>query len=228
MVHAASQATQSLHVSYGPSPSRFKIFLFLLRAVLTGFSNFFTTNTAEDTPELAKLRLQPRRCPGPAQTPQKTPRYKEPSSSVDDKDVDTKGTISLNAICISNLHFNFTSQIYISNLHFKFTFQTHIYLKFTIHLFHLPVLPSHHPSSPCSEATEEEEATRHKKSHRPKQPCLQASRRPRPTPWSFLTFFSSCLSTSTPPGGAWRADFKSIYGRNFGVRLLTQIVFLLL
>jgi hypothetical protein len=43
-----------------------------------------------------------------------------------------------------------------------------------------------------------------------------------------LTFFSSCLSTSAPPGGAWRADFKSIYGRNFGVRLLTQIVFLLL
>jgi hypothetical protein len=35
-------------------------------------------------------------------------------------------------------------------------------------------------------------------------------------PWSFLTFFSSCLSTSAPPGGAWRADFKSIYGRNFG------------
>jgi hypothetical protein len=55
-----------------------------------------------------------------------------------------------------------------------------------------------------------------------------ANRRPRPTPWSFLTFFSSCLSTSAPPGGAWRADFKSIYGRNFGVRLLTQIVFLLL
>jgi hypothetical protein len=59
-------------------------------------------------------------------------------------------------------------------------------------------------------------------------PHGEANRRPRPAPWSFLTFFSSCLSTSAPPGGAWRADLKSIYGRNFGVRLLTQIVFLLL
>jgi hypothetical protein len=50
----------------------------------------------------------------------------------------------------------------------------------------------------------------------------------RPTLWSFLTFFSSCLSASAPPGGALRADFKSIYGHNFGVRLLTRIVFLLL
>jgi hypothetical protein len=58
--------------------------------------------------------------------------------------------------------------------------------------------------------------------------CPEANRRPSPTPWSFLTFFSSCLSTSAPPGGAWRADFKSIYGRNFGDRLLTQIVLLLL
>ena len=83
----------------------------------------------EDTPELTKLRLQPRR--HPARNSQKMPRYKESSSSVDDKDVDTKGTISLNVIYIStlhfkfNLHFKFTFQIYISNLHFKFTFQIH-------------------------------------------------------------------------------------------------------
>jgi hypothetical protein len=40
-----------------------------------------------------------------------------------------------------------------------------------------------------------------------------------------LTFFSSCLSAIAPPGGAWRADFKSIYGRNFGfgVRLLAML-----
>ena len=46
MVYVASLATQSLHISYGCSPSRFKIFLFLLRMVLTGFSNSFMTNTA--------------------------------------------------------------------------------------------------------------------------------------------------------------------------------------
>ena len=46
MVYVASLATQSLHISYGCSPSRFKIFLFLLRMVLTGFSISFMTNTA--------------------------------------------------------------------------------------------------------------------------------------------------------------------------------------
>jgi hypothetical protein len=133
----------------------------------------------EDTPELTKLRLQPRR--HPARNSQKMPRYKESSSSVDDKDVDTKGTISLNVIYISTLHFKF-------NLHFKFTFQIYIsnlHFKFTIHLFHLPVLPSHHPSLPCSEATEEEEATRHKTSHRPKQPCLQKTQATRCGPDTF-------------------------------------------
>jgi hypothetical protein len=46
MVCVASLATQPLHVSYGCSPSQFKNFLFLLRVVLAGFSNSFTTNAA--------------------------------------------------------------------------------------------------------------------------------------------------------------------------------------
>jgi hypothetical protein len=38
-----------------------------------------------------------------------------------------------------------------------------------------------------------------------------------------LPFASAGWLVCVPPGGASRADFKSTYGRNFGVRLHTQI-----
>jgi hypothetical protein len=71
----------------------------------------FNTDKLEalDTPELKHLRLQPRRCP--TRNSHKIPTCAQSSSSVADKDLDTKGTLSvtLNSVTVSQ----FTFQIHI-------------------------------------------------------------------------------------------------------------------
>ena len=65
---------------------------------------------AVDTPELAALRLQPRRYP-PRKTVKVPLTYKESSSSVNDNDVVNKGAFYQTVIYISTLHFHFTFQL---------------------------------------------------------------------------------------------------------------------
>ena len=62
-----------------------------------------------DTPELAALRLTPRRYP--PRTTAKVPLYTGSSSSVNDKDVVNKGAFYQTVIYISTLHFHFTFQL---------------------------------------------------------------------------------------------------------------------
>ena len=63
-----------------------------------------------DTPELAALRLKPRRYP-PRKTVKVPLMYKESSSSVNDNDVVNKGAFYQTVIYISTLHFHFTFQL---------------------------------------------------------------------------------------------------------------------
>ena len=65
---------------------------------------------AVDTPELAALRLKPRRYP-PRKTVKVPLTYKESSSSVNDNDVVNKGAFYQTVIYISTLHFHFTFQL---------------------------------------------------------------------------------------------------------------------
>jgi hypothetical protein len=62
-----------------------------------------------DTPELAALRLTPRRYP--PRTTAKVPLLTGSSSSVNDKDVVNKGAFYQTVIYISTLHFHFTFQL---------------------------------------------------------------------------------------------------------------------